>query len=149
MSKNKSKSIGSLIKHYRILKNLTQEDLAELLNLSYQQVQKYEYNKTIPPLDKLILISKMLEIPIEVFFKENLRSNLIDKIESEIAKNFEFIKIIKENPELLEIIKFYEKNKTNLEEINILKLIRELSNIPKNKKNSYTDIISKILQLPL
>lgn len=149
MSKNKSKSIGSLIKHYRILKNLTQEDLAELLNLSYQQVQKYEYNKTTPPLDKLILISKVLEIPIEMFFKENLRSNLIDKIESEVIKNYEFIKIIKENPDLLEIIKFYEKNKTNLEEIDVLKLMKEISNIPKNKKISYIDIISKILQLPL
>ena len=144
MAKAKDKSIGSIIKHYRILKDLTQEELAEMLNLSYQQVQKYEYNKTIPSLDKLIEISKVLEIPIEAFFKDSLRNNLINKIEAEIGKNYEFIEILKESPELQDVLRFYTKHKTAFKGIDLLKLMTSLLNIPKEKKETYLNIINKI-----
>jgi transcriptional regulator with XRE-family HTH domain len=147
MSKTKDRSIGGLIKHYRILKDLTQEELAEMLNLSYQQVQKYEYNKVIPPHDKLGQLSKVLEIPIELFFNEGLRGNLIDKIEGEIAKNYELLKLIKENPELLELVRSYSKNKTNIKAIDFLKFLKDLLNIPKDKKDSYLNLINKIALL--
>lgn len=144
MAKAKDKSIGSIIKHYRILKDLTQEELAEMLNLSYQQVQKYEYNKTIPSLDKLIEISKVLEIPMEAFFKESLRNNLINKIESEIGKNHELLEILKENPEMQDLLKFYTKHKTAFKGIDLIKLMSNLLNIPKEKKETYLSIVNKI-----
>jgi transcriptional regulator with XRE-family HTH domain len=144
MAKTKDKSIGSIIKHYRILKGLTQEKLAESLSLSYQQVQKYEYNKTIPSLDKLIEISKALEIPIEAFFKDSLRNNLINKIEAEIGKNYEFIEILKESPELQEVIRFYAKHKSVFKGIDLVRLMSNLFNIPKEKKETYLNIIGKI-----
>jgi len=146
MSKIKDKSIGAVIKHYRILKDLTQEQLAEMLNLSYQQVQKYEYNKTTPPLDKLTQISKVLEIPVELFFKESLRNDLIHKIENEIGRDYEIVKTLRENPELQEIIRFYSKNKSNLKGATILKLMKDFLKIPKDKKDTYLNIINKILR---
>jgi len=146
MSKTKDKSVGDIIKHYRVLKNLTQEKLAEMLNLSYQQVQKYEYNKTTPPLDKLTQISKVLEIPVELFFKESLRNDLIHKIENEIGRDYEIVKTLRENPELLEIIRFYSKNKSNLKGATFLKLMKDFLKIPKDKKDTYLNIINKILR---
>ena len=147
MSKTKDRSIGGLIKHYRILKDLTQEELAEMLNLSYQQVQKYEYNKVIPPHDKLGQLSKVLEIPIELFFSEGLRTDLIDRIETEIARNYELVKLVKENPEFLEIIRLYSKNKSHLKPIEFMRFLKDLLKVPKDKKDSYLNIINKIALL--
>lgn len=144
MTKSKDKSIGSVIKQYRVLKNMTQEELAEKLDLSYQQVQKYEYNKAVPPLDKLVQLSKNLEIPIEVFFKENLRQDLIHKIETEISKNYEVIDLMKKSPELLEALKYYSKNKSNLTAFNIIEFFKTLNKIPKDKRVLFIKLLEDI-----
>ena len=144
MSKIKDKSIGKIIKSYRLLKGMTQEKLAELLDLSYQQVQKYEYNTSTPTIDKIIQISKILEIPVEVFFKENLKNNLLEKLDSDLIKNFEFIRIIDEYPELQELLQFYSQNKTKFEGIDIMTILKIISNLPKDKKIPYTDVITAI-----
>lgn len=147
MSKTKDKSIGKIIRRFRLLKGLTQEDLAELLDLSYQQVQKYEYNTSTPTIEKLIKISKVLEIPIEVFFKEDLKNNLLDKLESDVIKNYEFIRIIEENPELQELLHFYAEKKTALFGIDLIIILKNILNMPKDQRKPYINIISEISAL--
>jgi len=147
MTKLKDKTIGSIIRYYRIMNDLTQEELAEKINLSYQQIQKYEYNKATPPLDKLTQICKILEIPSEVFFKDSIRKNLIDRIEFIIEKNYELVKILDDNPELHELIKSYSKNKSHLKVSDLLKILNDLINLPKEKIELCLAIISKVLML--
>ena len=42
---------------------LTQKEIANILNITYQQYQKYEYNLIIPNLKRFFEITKILNIP--------------------------------------------------------------------------------------
>ncbi len=57
--------LGENISKYRKEKNLTQEDLADALNVSRQTVYKWEASLSKPKLDKLKQITELLDITYE------------------------------------------------------------------------------------
>lgn len=61
-------NIGDKIKFLRKKFNLTQDDLAEKINITKQSVMAYETEKRLIPLDTLDNIAKEFSIPIESFF---------------------------------------------------------------------------------
>lgn len=58
-----------MIKNYRLKANLTQEKLAELLNISTRQLQRIEKDETKTTIAMLIKIKNMLNIPNEEMIK--------------------------------------------------------------------------------
>lgn len=54
-----------MLKEYRIKKNITQEELAELLNITPRQVQRIESGESRPSLRTLNLLIEILEISCE------------------------------------------------------------------------------------
>ena len=56
---------------------LSQEKLAEALGVSYQQVQRYENGTNLLSTDKLQIIAKVLEVPVNYFFKESEEITLL------------------------------------------------------------------------
>jgi transcriptional regulator with XRE-family HTH domain len=62
--------IGQQLKRRRMQQEKTQLDLANILNLSFQQIQKYEKGKNKIPSSSLYLLSKYLKIDIGYFFKD-------------------------------------------------------------------------------
>lgn len=58
-----------MIREYRIMRNITQEELAELLNITPRQVQRIESGQSRPSLKTLKLIIKILEISDEDIVK--------------------------------------------------------------------------------
>lgn len=61
-----SNNIGNIIKDIRKKYNLTQDDLAKKLNVTYQAVSKWENNKSIPDIEILNNISKLYNIDINI-----------------------------------------------------------------------------------
>jgi transcriptional regulator with XRE-family HTH domain len=59
------------LKSLRKEKGLSQEELAELLNVSRQSVSKWESGQTYPEIDKLIVLSDLFKITLDNFLKEN------------------------------------------------------------------------------
>lgn len=59
--------IGERLKELRKIKNLTQEDVAEKLGVSFQQIQKYENGKNRISFSKLYELSNFMKIPMESF----------------------------------------------------------------------------------
>lgn len=55
-----AKLLGEEIANNRLLNNLTQKELSNLLNLSNQQIQKYEYGETNISIYRLIKIADVL-----------------------------------------------------------------------------------------
>ena len=51
--------------------NLTQEDLAEKLNVSRQTVSNWETNKCYPDIETLVIISNKFNISLDILIKEN------------------------------------------------------------------------------
>ncbi len=70
---DKSKSvIPERIKETRIYRGLTQKELGEKIGLTRQAINSYEAGTNIPPLNILLEISKILEFPINFFYKERV-----------------------------------------------------------------------------
>jgi len=60
---------GYMVKKIRFLKNVSQEVLAKQLNVTYQQLQKYERGINRISVGRLADISKALGVPPAIFFK--------------------------------------------------------------------------------
>jgi len=50
------------IKIARIRKNLTQQELAECLGVTYQDISRYETGRVKPPIDKLCKLADALNV---------------------------------------------------------------------------------------
>jgi transcriptional regulator with XRE-family HTH domain len=66
--KQESRRIGELIKEARKARAMTQMGLAEVIGVSYQQVQKYENGKDSISVRRLQQIAKAVNAPITLFF---------------------------------------------------------------------------------
>ncbi len=64
--------IGTKIRQYRELKNLTREQMADLLDISVSTFKKIEYNERQPTLDEIKVISEKLEIDPFLFFEQGI-----------------------------------------------------------------------------
>ena len=60
--------VGKKLKNLRILRGLTQTDVANGLNISFQQVQKYERGRNRISASKLFEVSRILDVPPSHFF---------------------------------------------------------------------------------
>ena len=68
LAKRVDAHVGERIRDRRIGLGLTQEHLANALNLSYQQVQKYETGANRISAGRLYEISKILQSDVSLFF---------------------------------------------------------------------------------
>jgi len=55
-------TLGEKIQQLRKQKGLSQEQLAEQVNVSRQSISKWELNDSVPELDKVILLSKIFSV---------------------------------------------------------------------------------------
>jgi transcriptional regulator with XRE-family HTH domain len=62
------KIVGRNIKVYRLVKGLSQTELAESLGVTFQQVQKYEKGTNRVGSGRLYQISTVLDVPLMSFF---------------------------------------------------------------------------------
>lgn len=60
--------VGQKLKQLRILRGMTQTDVAEGLKISFQQVQKYELGRNRVSASKLYEMSHILNVPPSYFF---------------------------------------------------------------------------------
>ena len=58
-------TLGERIKRYRQMQGLSQEELAEKINVSRQAITKWENDNGIPDIDNLIALSKIMGITLD------------------------------------------------------------------------------------
>lgn len=63
-----SKIIGRNLRGLRIKHGYTQKQIAAVLCVSFQQIQKYETGQNRLPIEKMILLKSLYDIPLEAFF---------------------------------------------------------------------------------
>lgn len=92
--------LGQRIKYLRKAKNITQERLAELVNMDITSLSKIETGRNYPQPDTIEKIAKALDIEIfKLFtFSENISNN--DYFDS-ICKNIQFFRNNEEKMKLL------------------------------------------------
>lgn len=81
-------SIGEMIKTFRVLKKMTQEELANHLNVSKGTVSRYETGKRIPNINTIKEISKVLQVP--TFFLTDNKNEAItfEEMKKSVDKTF-------------------------------------------------------------
>lgn len=62
--------VGQRIRQRRTLLGMSQERLGEALNLTFQQVQKYERGANRVGSSRLFQLARVLDVPISYFFEE-------------------------------------------------------------------------------
>lgn len=79
-------SLGKVIKKYRKIKNMTQEEMAGLLGVSGSAVNKWEKEKSFPDITLLAPIARLLNISLDTLlsFHEELTAEEINQIVSEL-----------------------------------------------------------------
>ena len=63
-------NLGERIYQLRTQKNLSQGDLADMLNVSRQSISKWETNSSVPELDKLIKLSQVFGVTLDALVLE-------------------------------------------------------------------------------
>jgi len=69
--------VGAKVRARRLLMGLSQDNLAKLIGLTFQQVQKYERGTNRISVSRLIDIAKALKVPVNYFFAENISADAI------------------------------------------------------------------------
>lgn len=72
-----SKTIGERVKFRRQNIGMSQERLAEILGISYQQVQRYEGGQNKISVERIQQIAAALAVPIVFFFEDNPASSVV------------------------------------------------------------------------
>jgi transcriptional regulator with XRE-family HTH domain len=94
-----SKAIGEKVKFRRQELGISQERLAELLDVSYQQVQRYENGRNRFNVENIQIVADALSVPVGYFFECDEPSRVAERTptwksaeESELLKLFEKIR---------------------------------------------------------
>ena len=81
-------SLGENIKKYRLIKKLTQEQLANILFVSPQAVSKWECNENFPDGSLLVPLANALGISLDILFEnKNICFNDAVRIVSNLINN--------------------------------------------------------------
>ena len=88
--------IGDRIKNERKKRNISQQQLADYLNISRQVVSRWENNISLPDLNTLVLIAKYFDLKLEYFTEdiilertEESKEELIEELKGEPEKELE------------------------------------------------------------
>jgi transcriptional regulator with XRE-family HTH domain len=92
--------IGLKLKARRLVRNLTQEQLAEKLSITFQQIQKYEKGTNRVSASRLFEVAEVLAVPLNYFFDESYN----DFGKFMLAEDN---KESKYDPDILSVYKFY------------------------------------------
>jgi len=85
--------VGARIRQRRIMLGLTQQQLAQMVGITYQQAHKYERGINRVSADRLYELAKVLEVDVGYFFDE-FEANQVDdssdrqRLALDLARNF-------------------------------------------------------------
>lgn len=66
--------VGKQIQHYRKEKNLSQDELAEIIFVSRQSISNWERGATYPDIQNLLLLSRVFEVSLDQLIKGDVET---------------------------------------------------------------------------
>ncbi len=74
--------VGTRVRYRRMIIGMSQEKLGEKMNLTFQQIQKYEKGTNRIGASRLFQLSKILEVPIGYFFEDAFANSAQSNVQS-------------------------------------------------------------------
>lgn len=96
-------TIGEKIQNLRIERGLTQERLAEMLEVSRQSVSKWELGQTVPDVDKIIRISELFDVSTDEILLKKINDETVNKNPLHLGSVYLVVKDFEKS------VEFYEK----------------------------------------
>ncbi|HDQ14624.1 MAG TPA: XRE family transcriptional regulator [Sediminispirochaeta sp.] len=122
-----TKKLGSNIRKFREEAGLSQQQLAERLGVSFQQLQKYEYGQTRLTVDRLMDISRLLHVPLLQFIPhEEIEETYGISAETETYAPFERVIV---SPDEVKLIKYFRSLKNEKLRTTVLRQIKEWAEV--------------------
>ena len=116
MEDNFNKHLGNKLKLRRLALGLTQTKVAKAINVTFQQIQKYEKGTNGVSSSRLIQLSSFLKVPITYFFEDFSDNTDTTKNENDNSDlNYSFL------------IKTFSKLNEN-QKVKIVQLLKNTSN---------------------
>jgi len=93
MEENFNKHLGNKLKLRRLALGLTQTKVAKAINVTFQQIQKYEKGTNGVSSIRLLQLSNYLKVPIDYFFRDfsEYLINIEKSTEGHMNINYNFI----------------------------------------------------------
>ena len=93
MEDNFNKHLGSKLKLRRLALGLTQTKVAQAINVTFQQIQKYEKGTNGISSLRIMQLANFLKVPVVYFFEDypDYKSGLDDPGTSDIDLNYSFL----------------------------------------------------------
>ena len=93
MDENFNKHLGSKLKLRRLALGLTQTKVAKAINVTFQQIQKYEKGTNGVSSIRLLQLSNYLKVPINYFYEDfsEYLTNIEKSKEVPITVNYNFL----------------------------------------------------------
>lgn len=138
----KDNFIGELLKAKRRIRGWSQELVAEKLDLSQQQYQKYEAGKVIPPVYIMEKLTGIFQISIDDFFAKDLK---VHDTLYEVNKLLEdtVIRDGSSHEGAKEVLKTFLRYQDELKDIDVPNLLSKLAKLPKEDKEILSRFILK------
>ena len=137
--------IGGRIKSFRLAAKMSQARLASVIDVTFQQLQKYEKGTNKISCNKLLKIAEELSVPISKFFEDideritpkesnnsyaslsdNIPTLIKESLSEQVKNKFPKVSAIT-NKETLDLINAFNKIKDKSKRDNILSLIKSMS----------------------
>jgi transcriptional regulator with XRE-family HTH domain len=117
MEDNFNKHLGNKLKLRRLALGLTQTKVAKAINVTFQQIQKYEKGTNGVSSIRLLQLSNYLKVPINYFFEDfsEYLINLEKSQEGHMNVNYNFLTkyiqnlVLTKNLNLINLYKFQEQ----------------------------------------
>lgn len=125
-----AKRLGFRIKKFREEAGLSQQEMAEALGISFQQLQKYEYGDTRLTVERLLKMSQILHVPLNQLIPPNEAADGRYSIsaESEVFAPYERVII---SPEEFKLLKSYRKIQNDHMRTIISRHVKDLADFDK------------------
>lgn len=122
--KNIDVHIGSRLRYQRCFLGFTQKDVADVIGVKFQQIQKYESGKNKITACKLYKLSKLLKVDVSYFFSD---FNDLDSSFREDGEDFIFDTVtIKPSVESLKLVNLYNKISNDDTKKKLLKFLNSI-----------------------
>jgi transcriptional regulator with XRE-family HTH domain len=118
--------VGKKIKQLRMQMGLTQSQLAEKIDISYQQIQKYEKGESQLNITRFLEIAGALEIAPGLLFDKLFNQKIKEPARHYHSEKNQELKV---TPEEKKLVAYFRSIKKNSVRNHILKLLKSISEI--------------------
>lgn len=121
--------VGSRLRMRRMLVGMSQEKLGESLDLTFQQIQKYEKGSNRISASRLYDMSRILDVPVQFFFDDMARSDVANRGKAHKSPgSFEMIGFLS-SPDGAQLVRTFSEIESPEVRRNILDLVKSVSSI--------------------